>query len=123
MPKAVIATTIDRMQIADSNTTRAVRAFLDRLPEDLRLERAVLYGSRARGEHREESDADIALILTEGADDWRTLWALGGVAYEVFVETGIQIQPVPISSRDWANPDRYPRPSFLRNVTREGIEL
>lgn len=111
------------MKIPDPNTARAVRAFLNRLPADLRLERAVLYGSRARGDYGEESDADVALILTEGADDWRTLWVLGGVAYQVFVETGILIQPVPVSSRDWANPDRYPRPSFLRNVTREGIEL
>ncbi len=111
------------MKIADSNTVRAVRAFLDRLPADIHLERALLYGSRARGDHREGSDADIALILTEGADDWRTLWVLGGIAYNVFVETGILIQPVPVSSQDWTDPDRYPRPSFLRTVTREGIEL
>lgn len=111
------------MGIPDSNTERALRAFLDRLPSDLPLERAVLYGSRARGDFQEESDADVALILAAGADDWRTLWMLGGVAYGVFLDTGIMIQPVPISSKDWANPEGYARPSFLRNVTREGIPL
>jgi uncharacterized protein len=111
------------MKILDSHTERAVRAFLDLLPSDLPVERAILYGSRARGDHGPESDADVALILTEGAGDWRTLWTLGDVAYDVFVETGILIQPVPISSQDWSHPEHFPRPSFLRNLTREGIPL
>jgi antitoxin ChpS len=123
LPKSGTVPTIDAVKVPDSNTEKAVRAFLRRLPADLRPERVILYGSRARGDHGKESDADVALILSEGADDWRVLWTLGGVAYDVFIDTGILIQPVPISSREWANPERYPRPSFLRNVAREGIRL
>jgi predicted nucleotidyltransferase len=36
----------------------------------LRQEYAILYGSRARGEDRPDSDADLALILAEGEADW-----------------------------------------------------
>jgi predicted nucleotidyltransferase len=100
-----------------------VRAFLARLPADLRVEHALLYGSRARGDARPESDADLALVLQERADDWRVLWLLGGIAYDVFVETGVLIQPVPISTEHWTDPESFPRPSFLRNLTREGIRL
>jgi hypothetical protein len=30
---------------------------------------------------------------------------------------------VPISLRHWLNPERFPRPGFLRNVARDGIVL
>jgi uncharacterized protein len=87
------------------------------------LERAFLYGSRARGDYRADSDADLALVLAEGGDDWRLLWDLSGLAYDVFLETGVLIQPVPISSSDWAHPETFVRPSFLRNIAREGIPV
>ena len=111
------------MRVPDPKTERAVRDFLRRIPVDLRYERAILYGSRARGDFRVDSDADLALIMSEHADDWPTLSALSGLAFDVFLETGILIQPVPISSENWVNPDRFLRPSFLRNVAREGIDL
>ncbi len=38
--------------------------------------------------------------LAATADDWRLLWKLSDLAYDVFVDTGIMIQPVPVSSRD-----------------------
>lgn len=111
------------MTVVDADTERAVRKFIARLPADLRVERVLLYGSRARGDYKPDSDADVALIIPHGAHDWRLLWTLSGLAYDVFVDTGIMIQPVPVSSRDWADPDRFPRPSFLRNVAREGVSL
>jgi predicted nucleotidyltransferase len=111
------------MKFLDPDTESAVRAFLARLPADLRLEYAILYGSRARGEDRPDSDADLALILAEGAGDWHLVGNLSDLAYDVFLERGILVQPVPISLRHWLNPERFPRPGFLRNVVRDGIVL
>jgi len=68
--------------------------FLARVPAHLRVERAILYGSRARGDNRPDSDADLVLILSDHGDDWDTLWMLGGLAFDVLLETGIFIQPV-----------------------------
>jgi uncharacterized protein len=107
----------------DAGTEGALRAFFARLPPGIQLERAFLYGSRARGDYRAESDADLALVLVEGGDDWRLLWDLSGLAYDVFLETGVLIQPVPISSSDWAHPETFVRPGFLRNIAREGIPV
>lgn len=114
---------IPSMNAIDPKTEGALRAFLARVPAAIGVERAVLYGSRARGDYREDSDADLALVMKDQADDWRVLWDLSGLAYDVYLETGILIQPVPISTEDWADPSRYIRASFLRNITREGIPL
>jgi hypothetical protein len=74
---------------------------------------------RARGEDRPDSDADLALILAEGEGDWELVGNLAELAYDVFLERGVLIQPVPISLRHWLNPERFPRPGFLRNVARD----
>jgi predicted nucleotidyltransferase len=111
------------MKFLDPDTESAVRDFLARIPADIRLERAILFGSRARGEHKPDSDADLALILHERGNDGQTLMMLGGLAYYVFLDTGILIQPVPIAIEDWLNPEAFPRPGFLKNVEREGIVL
>lgn len=111
------------MKFLDPDTESAVRAFLARLPADLRLKYAILYGSRARGEDRPDSDADLALILAEGEADWDLVGDLAELACDVYLERGILVQPVPISLRHWLNPERFPRPGFLRNVARDGIVL
>lgn len=111
------------MRAIDAQTENALRTFLSRMSTEIRVERALLYGSRARGDYRPDSDADLALVLKERGDDWQLLWDLSGLAYDVFLETGVLIQPVPISSSHWARPETFTRPSFLRNVAREGIPL
>lgn len=117
-----MVTTMRIMRAMDSNTEHAVRVFLARVPAEFKVERAILFGSRARGNHRADSDADLALILERG-NDWPVLEALAGLAFDVLMDTGVLIQAVPISSQDWAHPEQFPRPSFLRNVALEGIAL
>ncbi len=111
------------MKFLDPDTEGAVRDFLARIPADIQLERAILFGSRARGEHRHDSDADVALVLREHGDDGKTLMMLAELAYYAYLDTGIMVQPVTIAIEDWLNPAAYPRPGFLRNVEREGIVL
>ena len=110
------------MRAMDSATEHAVRVFLARVPAELRVKHAILFGSRARGDHRPDSDADVVLILDRG-NDWLVLETFAGLAFDVLMDTGVLIQAVPISSQDWAHPEGFPRPSFLRNVARDGITL
>jgi predicted nucleotidyltransferase len=111
------------MKFLDPDTEGAVRNFLGRIPPDIRLDRAILFGSRARGEHKSDSDADLALILHERGNDGRTLWRLVDLACAVFDETGIMIQPLPIAIDDWLHPDDFLRPGILKTIAREGIVM
>jgi hypothetical protein len=48
----------------DVETERSVaRAFLRRLPPGYHVAQAILFGSRARGDHRPDSDLDLAVVL------------------------------------------------------------
>jgi hypothetical protein len=49
----------------------------------------------ARGEDKPESDADLALIITEGAGDWQLVESSAELAYDVFLESDIQTRPAP----------------------------
>lgn len=118
-----VAPKMAHMKYLDPDTEAAVRNFLSRIPADLRIERAILYGSRARGEHKPDSDADVAVIVADRDDVWQILWMLGGIAFDVFMDTDILIQPVVITLNDWLHPERAVRPGFLRNIAREGITL
>jgi predicted nucleotidyltransferase len=103
------------MKCLDPVTENAVRNFLARIPADIQVERAILYGSRARGEHRPDSDADVALIVRELGGAGRTSMRLADLAYYSYVDTGIMVQPVAIAIEDWLNPEEFPRPGFLRS--------
>jgi predicted nucleotidyltransferase len=84
---------------------------------DGRVAKMVLYGSRARGDARPDSDWDIAVFLTgdPSSDDLDRLADLGT---DLFYETGQFIQPLPIAS--WRlEEDSY----LLRAIGAEGISL
>ena len=52
-----------------------------------------------------------------------TKLAMDDIAYEVLLDTGIRIQPLPIWQTEWDNPEQYVNPELLQNIRREGISL
>lgn len=102
----------------------ALRKFLDGAKAIVDYQQALLFGSRARGDARPDSDVDVALIaygLPEDAYDLSM--RLADWSAEVLLETGYVITPVLISGEDWDAPDRYTNPIFLKNIKREGVFL
>ncbi len=84
----------------------------------------LLDGSRARGTHRPDSDADVAVLLRgEHRRLLPTALAMADVAYDVLLETGINIAPLPIWMDEWEHPETYSNPALLRNIAREGVRL
>ncbi|MHB8253386.1 MAG: nucleotidyltransferase domain-containing protein [Acidiferrobacter sp.] len=85
---------------------------------------AILFGSRARKSHRPDSDADVAVLLHGQAGKFvATKLAMGDLAYDVLLHTGIRIQPLPIWEDEWSRPEAYSNPRLLINIEREGIRL
>ena len=108
----------------DSATRRCVELFLERIAGDYPVAGAWLYGSRARGEARKDSDADVAVILDGPKGRTSSVAvAMAGPAYDVMLETGILVSPIPIWQTDWLDPSQHGNPFLIRNIKRDGISL
>jgi predicted nucleotidyltransferase len=108
----------------DSETRKAVSAFIEKIARQYEMDGAILFGSRARNSHHAESDADVAVLLHgQGGEFVATKLAMADVAYEVLLETGIRIQPLPIWKDEWEHPEAYSNPRLLHNIEQEGIRL
>ncbi len=108
----------------DHDTEEAVRRFLTLLEGRYNMAGAIVYGSRARGTHRPDSDADVAVLLTgEHQRVLTTTLAMADVAYDVLLDTGINISPLPVWLDEWEHPETYTNPELLYNIAREGIRL
>lgn len=67
-----------------------------------RLEDILLFGSRARGDARPDSDADVIVVLADGPwSFWSEPRVLAELAYEPLIAEGIAIHPWPISRSAW----------------------
>ena len=110
--------------LIDSGTEAAVRAFIQKVTNRYDLAGVILFGSRARNAFRPDSDADVAVLLHGASGKFvATKMALADLAYEVLLDTGIRIQPLPIWDDEWAHPEQYSNPRLLENIAREGVRL
>ena len=108
----------------DADTARAASVFVARVAAQFPVSGAILFGSRARGSHRRDSDADIAVLLRGRRGEFvDTKLAMADIAYEVLLETGVHIQPLPIWEDEWEHPESYSNPRLLQNISDTGIRL
>ena len=109
---------------ATTPTLQATRAFAARVARAYPMQQAILFGSRARGTEHAESDADVAVILQGAVGHFiHTKMAMNDIAYDILLDTGIRIQPLPVWAEEWAQPKSYSNPHLLHNIAREGIAL
>ncbi|MBV9287792.1 MAG: nucleotidyltransferase domain-containing protein [Hyphomicrobiales bacterium] len=119
-----MATTGMNSSRIDPESEEAIHRFLRRVADRYDLAGAILYGSRARGTHRPDSDADVAVLLKgEHQKILKVALAMSDMAYDVLLETGINISPLPVWLDEWERPERYSNPTLLRNIAREGARL
>ena len=80
----------------------------------------ILYGSRARGDERADSDWDV-LILTDYSVNVQTEREFRDKLYDLELETGEPFSVFAYSKSDWQTKQR--NTPFYQNVTLEGIQL
>lgn len=108
----------------DHDTEEAVRRFLALIAGRYDMAGAIVFGSRARGTHRPDSDADVAVLLIgEHQRFLTTKLAMADVAFDVLLETGINISPLPVWLDEWEHPENYSNPALLQNIASEGFRL
>lgn len=108
----------------DATTLNALALFLARVRTRFPGADAILFGSRARGDHRSDSDADVAVLLGDTPGKFLpTKLVLADLAFDVLLETGVRVEPLPIWPDEWAHPEAYSNPRLLENIAREGVRL
>jgi predicted nucleotidyltransferase len=85
-----------------------------------RLERVVLFGSRARGDAREDSDYDVAVFLRgDMPDRIAELYRLADLSTTILDETGEFIHAMPYRASAYDDP----RMPLMYAIRAEGIDL
>lgn len=108
----------------DFETARATTLFMQRITQQYATAGAILFGSRARQTHDADSDADVAVLLRgEHLRFLPTKLAMADVAFDVLLETGINISPLPVWLDEWEHPESYSNPELLKNIADEGVLL
>jgi uncharacterized protein len=109
---------------ADADTVDAAREFVRRATARYSVRFAVLFGSRARGTHRSDSDVDVAIILQgQRGKLIETSLEMADIAFELLLETNVYIQPLPIWEDEWDHPETHSNPRLVENIRREGLPL
>jgi antitoxin ChpS len=112
---------------SDEIVERDVRAFAQALSRryGASLRGIFMFGSRARGDNRPDSDVDLAVVVDSVPTDWRERGALSDLSYDFLVNDAVDIQAWPISADVWNNPALHSNPAFVQSMKRDArsIEL
>jgi predicted nucleotidyltransferase len=106
------------------DTLNALEAFRARLQSRFgnRFSGMMLFGSRARGDHRPDSDADVAVFLEAITDPVAAQMDIADDSYAVFLSHELLIQPwVFLGTPE--HPDRSRGACLLAAVRAEGVRL
>lgn len=104
---------MDRKKIVE----QIARVIHDVAPES----EAVLYGSEARNEAREDSDIDVLIVLPDDSSETfsKRKIEISDRLYDVELSSGVSVSPLIVLRSMWA---RMTTP-FTRNVAHDGILL
>jgi uncharacterized protein len=102
---------------ADDPVLKRFRAALEEVYGD-RIERVVLFGSRARGDAREDSDYDVAVFLKKMGKFSDELDPLVNIETDILYDTGAVINALPFPAGAYRD-----RTGFMHELRQDGLDL
>jgi predicted nucleotidyltransferase len=102
---------------SEDSILRHIRTSLRMIYGD-RIERLVLFGSRARGDAHADSDYDIAVFLEDLTDRWREFHRLADLRTEILAETGAFLEARPFRAGSYRDPT-----PLMHEIRRDGVDL
>lgn len=100
--------------MVDQSIVETAKRFIAQIPNDVKLKKAYLFGSYAKGNGREDSDIDIALVIENMSDFFSTQKLLMRLRRNV----DLRIEPHPIAANDFNNLN-----PFAYEIRKYGVEL
>ncbi|MDG3444030.1 nucleotidyltransferase domain-containing protein [Nitrospirillum amazonense] len=105
------------MALTDDPVLYRFRSAIDEMYGD-RLDRVVLFGSRARGDARADSDYDVAIFLKSLTDRWKELDRLAALRVRMIDATGAFFDAKPYLAS--AYNERTP---LMHEIRQDGVFL
>jgi predicted nucleotidyltransferase len=104
--------------MVDPEVIKLVQRYLDVLVEHgIKAEKAILFGSQARGTARPDSDINI-LVIAEEFDLNR--WAKEDQLWRLTVRAGFGLSPIPVGPKEFIENDVS---ADIERARREGVEI
>ena len=83
------------------------------------LERVVLYGSRARGDARQDSDYDVAVFLKTLVSRWQEGIRIAKVQLAILDTTGQTVNAMPFPAGSWTDPTS----PLMHEIREDGLDI
>ncbi len=83
--------------------------------------KVILYGSRARGTAKPDSDWDLLILLDKDKITHDIEESVTYPLYDLEIELGTVISPMVYLEREWRN--KYHVASFYKNIMKDGKQL
>ncbi len=103
--------------LADDPVLARFRKALDEMYGN-QIERVVLFGSRARGDARPDSDYDVAVFLTVPGELWDDLGNLSHITTAILNDTGAVISAKPFPAGAYRE-----RSPLMQEIRADGLDL
>lgn len=92
-----------------------VQKYIKKVKEHYNVEKAILFGSYAKGINNESSDIDIAIVSSDINDRYDDMAVLMGLTWGI----DTRIEPHPIRLEDYESGNDY----FVQEIIKTGINI